>query len=250
MLQRSILPNILEKAVEYGMVLTSLKHRPDEHRTNCPFCVKFGLKPDKGKHLYINTRKNTFKCYRCVEGGGVIKFISLMEGKSEKSILEAILEEIKKKNTPAKAPKKPEHPALGLTGSQLRLIHLPSRYEWPEWWADDPEYKKWWLDEVWRRWNAYMENVRTIAFTLLVMAIQSGNYSVVVKSLKSYSEAIGSDIVEPCLAVYSQPVLPWWALKGKSRAIRLMYELENENKNERSYKHEYSEVNCPGGEPV
>jgi hypothetical protein len=154
--------------------------------------------------------------------GGETNF--LPEAKPEKQVLE----EIKKgRNIPTKPPKKLEHPALGLTGEQLRRIHLAPRYKWPGWWDEDPGFKKWWLDEVWRRWTGYLDRVKGIAFTFLVIGIETGGYQKVVNALISYSEVSGSDIISPCMAAYSK--MPRWALKAQSRAMRVLRELSAKN---------------------
>lgn len=40
-----------------------------EYRYKCPFCVKKGHKPDDKGHLYFNTQKGVYYCFRCSSKG-------------------------------------------------------------------------------------------------------------------------------------------------------------------------------------
>lgn len=103
-----MLPNILTIAQKYGLEADPKTYDKKEVRFKCPFC-------SSNKHtLSLNSSKGLFKCWRCEEHGGVIKFESLLSGKS--------FNEIKKMYFGEKMNKKRLHPAYKLTPSQLREI--------------------------------------------------------------------------------------------------------------------------------
>lgn len=49
-----------------------------EVRVNCPYCEKNGKTPDRKRHLYLNTWKKAFICFRCGEKGRFTNMDSLL----------------------------------------------------------------------------------------------------------------------------------------------------------------------------
>lgn len=47
----------------------------DEYQFNCPYCAENGKKSDKKRHLYVNSKKERFICFRCGERGTLKKIL-------------------------------------------------------------------------------------------------------------------------------------------------------------------------------
>lgn len=221
MITESILPDILEVAHRHDLVFNPrpVGGRPDEKRANCPFCVK----PDRHYHLYINTDKKTFKCYRCGNTGGVAKFMAMLTGKTEQQVLEELKQEAKKDAPPR--PGKPSHPAFGLTAVQLRMIGLEPRYTWSEWWQDDRVFKKWWLNEVWTRWKKVEAYETEWCMVFLYISLWEGQYQKGVEVIKARSAETGINLLDRCLKAFSAASPPKWVVRARIRAFTI-YELE------------------------
>lgn len=211
----SILPNILDVAIKHNIEFSgrNVSGRAAEKTAVCPFHKQ----NRRQYHLYINAEKNTFKCQACGEKGGVLKFISLLENRSEQDILAEIKGQI-----PARS-KKPSHPALTLNGYQLKLMDIQPRSNWPEWWNEDPTFKFWWLNQIWERWQGYVQYEIENSLVTLYIALMKKNYLAGIERIKKKSQEMGVDLLGPCIKAFSSPTPPFWVLNAKRRA-KIFYE--------------------------
>ena len=120
-----MLPDILGIAKKHNLILNHNTLNKKEVQCKCPFCEE-DQKPGKQKRFYLslNTDRQVFRCWFCDEKGGVFRFISLLERKSED---EVIAEFRKQKKSGYN-----QHPAERLSLSQLRLIGFSQKPNWGE----------------------------------------------------------------------------------------------------------------------
>ncbi len=126
-LQNSILPNIYDVAINNGITFSNrpVHNRPAEKRALCPFHVcTTHRKPEY--HLYINIDKNTFNCFSCGAKGGVVKFIALLEGKTEQQVID----ELKAQREKSKTKRKKLHPVETLSAIQLKAMGFDHFVGW------------------------------------------------------------------------------------------------------------------------
>jgi hypothetical protein len=209
----SILPDILDVAREHGVALgRQLSHRPEEIRADCPFCS------DTKKHLYLNTEKHTFKCFRCGEKGGVIDFLSLLSGQSKTQVLEEIKEELRSSSPVQKRKKKKIHPARRLNTFQLQQIGYSHRPNWQKFFKEEPIAAKEYADAIWENWQAFVEYEKMQAMKILLLCLHAGRYQKGVEFVRERSKEIGHDLLTPCLKEYSNECPPKWVKEAKKLA--------------------------------
>jgi len=204
----SILPNILDVAQEHGLSLGNRTSRPDEVRVCCPFCG------DSKYHLYLNTDKQVFNCYRCGEKGGVIRFIALLTGCGETEVIEQLKPTSKK----TKKSKKKNHPATMLNTFQLKQIGYNSRPNWDEFFKKDPSHAIEYADSLWNEWQDFLNREKRLALRNLYIALKENRYGKEVEKIRERSKEIGVDLLMPCLNAYSEPFPEKWALEAKASA--------------------------------
>ncbi|MHB1418054.1 MAG: CHC2 zinc finger domain-containing protein [Bacillota bacterium] len=205
----SILPDIWNVAQNHGLSqYRSVSGRPNERRVNCPFCGD-----TKGQHLYLNTEKNTFKCYRCSASGGVIAFIALLTGRTEQDVLEEL-----KGEQPKQIKKARIHPAEKLSVMQLRMMGYRSRPNWQLMRKRDKDYAENSLEMVWSDWQAFINLELIRAYRTLILAIADGNYLLAIDRITARSKEIGIDLNGPVLRAYSQRKQAEWAREGQELA--------------------------------
>jgi hypothetical protein len=212
----TILPDILEVASEHGIALGKpLRHRPDETRACCPFCG------DRKYHLYLNSIKQAFHCYRCGESGGIVKFIAKLQNASEYSVLEELINQTREKNLwpNKKVNKKKTHPGQQLNVYQLRLIGYECRPNWNNFFKEEPVLAKQYADAVWEKWQKFIEYEQIQAMKKLVLSLHVGTYSIGVEGVRNRSKEIGYDLLTPCLQEYSNGQPPIWVIEGNLLAF-------------------------------
>lgn len=205
----SILPNILDVAQEHGLSLGNRTSRPDEVRVCCPFCG------DSKYHLYLNTDKQVFNCYRCGEKGGVVRFISLLSGEQETEVLCRLKNKTGRKS---QAKRKKLHPATSLNTFQLREIGYEARPYWSVFFKETPNLAKEYADNVWQDWQEFLSREKQLALRNLYIALKENKYGEEVEKIKARSKEIGVDLLTPCLNAYSEPFPDKWALEAKDSA--------------------------------
>lgn len=226
----SILPNILD--IFKGDTWPK-KGRPGEYRANCPFCG------DKERKLYLNTEKNTFKCYhgKCIsngsrQGGGVVKFIALLENKTENHVIEEIKQQHREESQGLyQRPIRKMHPAEKLNAFQLTEMGYtgPSIYNLRRIWADkNPQYLKATLDHIWQSWQAKVQYETENAYKQLIIGLAEGNYNQTVEEIKKRGEELGVDLLTPVLKVYCLSNPPSWVIEAKKLAYQWLKPYEKD----------------------
>ena len=157
---------VIDTALEHGIKLKRHMHSPaGETRADCPFCG------DKSGHLYLNSEKNTFHCFRCGTSGGAVKFKALLSGTSEAEVIRECAKYAK-----GKAVRKDTvHPALKLTETQLKQIGFLKKPDWVKLKQENPErflnIRSW----VWKEWNDYKKTIAAeTAFWFEIVALSCG----------------------------------------------------------------------------
>ena len=213
----SILPEIIEVAEQHGLLgsYQNVSGRTDEKRVNCPFCPK----GDRKRKLYINSAKNTFKCFRCGEGGGVLRFMSLLTGDSETEVVDRLKEEHGYSQNPNK-PKRKKHPAENLNSFQLHELgfHSPK----PDWFKrllENPEYTKRVLDYIWAEWQSLIHYELAQSYKHLSLGITCGVYLKTLEKVTKRSRELGFDLLTPVLSAYNSKNLKSWAKEGQELAM-------------------------------
>lgn len=217
--QDTILPDILDVASEHGVHLgKTLRNRPDETRACCPFCE------DSKFHLYLNSAKQTFRCYRCGESGGVIGFISKLTNTSEYAILEELKKMVRENRNLSKTrkPKLQTHPGIRLNVFQLRQIGYECRPVWKKFFQEEPVLAQQYADAIWEKWQRFIEFEQIYAMRMLLMSLYTGTYNTGVERIRSRSEEIGYDLLTPCLIEYSKRQPPQWVIKAACQAVSWM----------------------------
>lgn len=159
----NLLPNIIDVAVRNNLEINKKTFKKKEVRCKCPFCKEDANKKNKF-YLSLNASKNVFKCWYCKENGGVLRFISLLEGKSEQELID----ELRAKNGNMKK----KHPAERLTKHQLALIGYNI-----DWFANqqfDSNFAYQFRQRVWSEWQAYVADRKRYCYQLLFAGMFSG----------------------------------------------------------------------------
>lgn len=211
-----MLPEILDIAKKHNLTINQNTLNKKEVQCKCPFCGEDEM-PGKQKRFYLslNTDRQVFRCWFCGEKGGVFRFISLLEHKSENEILAEF-----RKNSGYR-----QHPAEKLTLSQLRLIGFDKKPNWGEMRKQNPVMYKNHLNWFWTEWNQFVNEERKLAYGTLFIGTITGKYQQSVDRIKAREREIGASLLNEALKVYSSKVRPKWA-KDKER---LALELCNQN---------------------
>lgn len=223
----SILPNILDIAVQHNLDFSkrSVYNRPEEKRAICPFHVCTTHRQPE-YHLYINTMKNTFKCFSCGESGGVVKFIALLEGKTEQQVLDEL-----KGGSEPKRKRKKVHPAETLTAIQLKALgfdRFTGWYQFKKTWSHNPAYVRRTMNWMWREWQDYLQYRLENAYKLLLIGLMTGNYRHAIARIKEESDQLGVDLLAKVLTIYSQRNRPRWTEDIKKLAHMWAQSAKNE----------------------
>ncbi|MFD1363158.1 CHC2 zinc finger domain-containing protein [Lentibacillus salinarum] len=184
----SLLPDVLEVADQHGLQLDRRTQGHKEERAKCPFCHA-----DAGKnkfYLSLNKAKNVYKCWWCKESGGVLRFISLLDGVSEQELIETI----RKKNGSTYK----KHPAERLTTSQLRLFGYPS-INWVENRKFDYQLYKAFRETVYREWLSYVQSQKESAYRLLFVGLTNGDLKGSVQKVKAMEKELQVEFLQDLL---------------------------------------------------
>lgn len=138
-------------------------------------------------YLSINEEKNVFKCWYCQESGGVLRFISLLEGKSEQELLKEILKQRGSK-----------HPAEWLTRRQLSLIGYP-KIDWAKERQTNYSRYKALREEVINKWRAYVRNKKRYCYQLLFIGLVAGNLKESIEEVKEIEKELSEKFLNVLL---------------------------------------------------
>lgn len=192
----SILPNIVDVAFDHNLTVNSKTIGKKEVQFKCPFCLE-DSQPSKIKRYYLslNENKNIFKCWFCGAKGGVIKFISLLDGSPESEIVE----NLRKEN----GFNYQKHPAEKLSTTQLKMIGYPN-INWINNREFDVELYKAFREHVYQKWLSFVEDQKALAYKLVFAGILSGNYQDAIKMVKKIEQNLGIQILDEVLKTLSK----------------------------------------------
>ena len=188
----TILPNIVEVAIKHNLHIKKETIGKKEVLCKCPFCLE-DQKPHKIKkkwYLSLNEDKNVFKCWFCGEKGGVVRFISLLDGIPENEIIE----KLRKEN----GFHYQKHPAERLSRTQLKMIGYPN-INWVKNREFDVEFYKKFREEVWQRWLDFIEDKKDEAYREIFAGILLGNYQKSIKRVKKMEAELGANLLKDVL---------------------------------------------------
>lgn len=184
----SILPNVLEVAKSNHLEVDSKTLNKKEVRCKCPFCYADAHK--NKYYLSLNEDKNVFKCWYCKESGGVLRFISLLEGKSENELIEQV------RQRSGSSYKK--HPAEKLTRSQLEAIGYP-KIDWIANRNFDKKLYEAYREKVWMDWKRYVVKQKKYSYQLLFIGLVSGDLKSCIKKVKEIEQEVSEDFLDELL---------------------------------------------------
>lgn len=198
-----MLPKIVEIASKHQLQLKKSSLKNIEVHAKCPFCLE-DSKPNKRRKYYLslNSEKDLFKCWFCKEGGGVLRFIALLEGVAENEVVSRFRR------------RKIIHPAENLTMRQRRMLAHWTGSLQPDWQAmkkRDREYYLRTLDMLLEDWNYFVDSEVFWAYYQIAAGIELGRYSEYVDKIKQREIVIGAPLLNRALKVWSSPKRPSWA---------------------------------------
>lgn len=199
----TILPDLLEVAQSHDLEIAPRTLSKREVLGKCPFCRE-DQKPGKERRYYLslNPEKQTFICHYCKEGGGVLRFVSLLTGTPE----EQLLQQYRKRRL--------DHPAEGLTHRQRLLLRQAYGYmsdpDWHRMKKRDRAYYIRTLDRMWEDWQAFIEVQKREAFKEIHLGICCGKYQDSIARIQKQEKEIGVPLVEEALLIYSCTERPAW----------------------------------------
>lgn len=202
-----MLPSILEVAERFGLESDPKTYGKKESLFKCPFCREDANKPKK-YYLSLNTEENVFKCWYCLESGGVLYFEALLSNQP--------YEEVRKKYL---GERRNVHPALKLSPSQLRKIG------WLEVKRKNFEQFQKSKDQVIRDWKIYEYEELVKHYALFVLI---ANYPLESERKKHYQWFVGTcqrSVVDDLNKKIVQQWNQWnssektqWAIEGEKIA--------------------------------
>ncbi|MED0738951.1 hypothetical protein [Aneurinibacillus thermoaerophilus] len=206
----SFFPNIVEYAISKGLKQYRKPTSRGEIRVCCPFCENNGHSPDREYKLYLGTGRDgagIFRCQRCGERGGTLRFMHLIEMRSEKEILEEL-----KAKQPKKTPLKnglASHPAMKLTASQWRMMGIEHKPTWDEL-RVDIKLSRDILKYAWMTWESFVHSKKMIAFQFVCLGYYSGVFEKQREAVKKIEIETGIEkLWESALRMHKIPRAQW-----------------------------------------
>lgn len=193
--QQSVLPNILEVAIRNNLQQNPKTIGKKEVAFKCPFCLADSNRRNKF-YLSINESKNVFKCWYCKESGGVLRFISLLEGKSEQDLIEEVRQQAGSTYQ--------KHPAERLTSYQLKLIGYQKKIDWITKREFDYIHYKEFREKVWNEWNEYVRSKKRYCYQMLFVGLISGNLQKAIQEVEAIEKNLQVKFLDKLLEVLFQ----------------------------------------------
>lgn len=190
----SILPNIVDVALEHNLTVKSGTIGKKEVLCKCPFCLEDSNKPKK-YYLSLNENKNVFKCWYCKEHGGVLKLLSFLTNQRESEIIESL----RKKNGFSYK----KHPAEKLSRGQLRMIGYPN-INWVKNREFDVELYKAFRNHVYKEWLSFIESQKLVAYQTLYAGILTNDYRGAINKVEEMEKELGVDLLADVLKELSK----------------------------------------------
>lgn len=192
-----MLPSIIHVAKQFGLEADEKTFDNKEVRFKCPFCPS----PSDKYHLSLNKDKNLFKCWKCGESGGVLKFEAMLSNQSFEQVRQKYFGKRKEKI----------HPAYLLTPQQLKKIGWDNMKQ--EDFQNFVENK----DKVYKEWRkyAYWEYVKHYALLTLIAYFPFKEYQLYHWLSESAQKSGVPNLWEHLIKEYnSKAKKKKWALEG------------------------------------
>lgn len=195
-------PDIISIADQFQLIIKRNTRSKPEVLAKCPFCQE-DSKPGKERRFYlsINADKKVFKCWSCGEGGGVIRFISLLEGVTEDEV-----------SSRFRNPRRLLHPAERLSRAQKKLMGIEREPDWQAMQQRDRAYYYRTLDCIWERWKAFLSIELREAYSLVVMSIAFREDSYL-NEIAAREKVVQAKLLSPALQIFERAERPGWALQ-------------------------------------
>ncbi|MFF5996564.1 hypothetical protein AAGS61_17775 [Lysinibacillus sp. KU-BSD001] len=191
----SILPNIVNVAQEYQIDIDPRTLGKREVLGKCPFCDNGHHKKTRRYYLSLNEDRNVFRCWYCNEQGGVLRFLSLLSGEAEGSILERLRNENKRSNYQ-------KHNAEKLTTRQLQLIGY-GRINWMANRKFDYDLYVAYRERVWDDWQRFVDAQVKVAYRKLWLQMLKGDIALGFADVKKLEQDIGVPLMQQVLQYFS-----------------------------------------------
>ncbi|MGG1880342.1 hypothetical protein ABDI30_22605 [Paenibacillus cisolokensis] len=199
-----MLPDIVSIAEQHGLQINPSSKTREEVSCKCPFCYE-DSKPGKKRRYYLslNSKDQVFKCWFCGESGGVLRFISLLEGVPEEQVRQRYRK------------RKIVHPAERLSRNQRKQLRLymGDGIKEPDWnlmRKRDFAYYKRSLDFLWQQWSEFLETERQGAYLWLIIGITNCKYQKYIERIRQREREIEASLLDYILQIYSSASRPKW----------------------------------------
>lgn len=123
-----------------------------------------------------------FKCWYCKESGGVLRFIALLEGKSEQELIEELRQ--------SHGWTREKHPAERLTKRQLSMIGYP-HIDWNANHEFDKSFAYEFRQRIWQEWQYFVKEKKQFCYRLLFVGLITGNLERSIKDVEKVEKEIG-----------------------------------------------------------
>ncbi|WP_047980646.1 hypothetical protein [Ornithinibacillus contaminans] len=185
----SILPNIVDVALEHNLTVKTGTIGKKEVLCKCPFCLEDSNKPNK-YYLSLNENKNVFKCWYCKKYGGVLKLLSFLTDQKESDIIESL----RKQNGFSYK----KHPAEKLSRNQLRMIGFPN-INWVNNREFDVDLYKAFREHVYKEWLAFVDYQRLEAYQTIYTGILTNDYKGAIAKVEKLELELGVNLLADVL---------------------------------------------------
>lgn len=197
-----MLPDIVGVAEQHELLINPYSRSREEVTCKCPFCHE-DSKPGKKRRYYLslNSKDQVFKCWFCKESGGVLRFISLLEGVSEDQVRQRFRK------------RKIVHPAERLSQNQRRRLRQSIGGKEPNWSQmreRDFSYYVRSLELLWQQWNEFLQREQQEAYFWLAIGIKTFKYQKYIERIRQREREIESPLLEHALQIYSCAARPDW----------------------------------------
>lgn len=214
-----MLPEIVDVAKLHRLELNHRTLNHEEVLAKCPLCQE-DSKPGKRRRYYLslNSQDQVFRCWYCGESGGVLRFISLLEGVPEDEVKERY-------RSPKRKGHRKRHPVERWSTGQKRayLNHyggkLPDLHAMRQ---RDYSYYIRTLDLMQTQWNELVQREVEQAFFWLLLGIHSGKYAQYIERIRARELQIEIPLLDQVLELFSRPVRPAWTEQTEDFIKRTM----------------------------
>ncbi|QQZ58931.1 hypothetical protein JI735_19575 [Paenibacillus sonchi] len=214
-----MLPEIVEVAKLHQLELNHRTIHNEEVLAKCPFCQE-DSKPGKRRRFYLslNSQGQVFRCWYCGESGGVLRFISLLEGVNEEEVKERYRSQDKRRS-------RKRHPVEQWSTGQRRVYRVIYGGKEPDWQVmrkRDYSYYLRTLDWMQTQWNEIVQHELERAYFWLLLGIHSGRYAHYIARIQSREKLLEIPLLSPVLELFSRSSRPGWTVEVEEFIQRYM----------------------------